>query len=317
MYYYDINVKKNYEQLTFLLTKSCNLTCSYCTQVRGSDGDMSVDLFNDVLNKTNSDKIRLHGGEPLMNIEVVKEALKHSVNKELWMTTNGYYADKLNPIEWMKFYTVGFSIDSVSYGEDVRTKSKSILNKIISNIKYVQSIPDIKRVHILATLPCDYNGSYNIINRVLDLNKETGVNIFRVSLSYNKCSSHDTFESGEVLTRYILDMIHAYIYIMENKLKIRLMFNKVEITKPQTCTIHDKSELTIDSNGLVGHCPHNHYSDPISSDKFDKIDFNEDSVCLYLTKGNKKDLSFLFHEIKDEYRDILEKLDHINRDFWI
>lgn len=83
----------------FIRFSSCNLRCSYC------DTDFKTDLHeydvNELLEEVNKyDKVHsisLTGGEPLIEIEFLKDFLK-KVNKKIYLETNGTLFDNLKQI---------------------------------------------------------------------------------------------------------------------------------------------------------------------------------------------------------------------------
>jgi cyclic pyranopterin phosphate synthase len=89
--------------IRFSITPRCNFDCVYCTahKPENSNGEeFSVDdikfLFS-VANELGIEKVRLTGGEPLIRSDIVDvvKALKSNHVKEIVLTTNGFYLEKI------------------------------------------------------------------------------------------------------------------------------------------------------------------------------------------------------------------------------
>ena len=85
---------KKYKKIYIEITNKCNLNCSFCSKTKKEKQEMSIEQFNEILNKIKdyTDIIYLHvKGEPLLHpkvIEFIKEAEKNNLKVNL--TTEHY-----------------------------------------------------------------------------------------------------------------------------------------------------------------------------------------------------------------------------------
>lgn len=146
----------------FLLTRKCNLNCTYCFEKdkSGADADLekiySVVLNNDDFLDLSPSRFYMFGGEPLLNVEFLDRfAQKILSNEELSqktkntyiksifhnITTNGTLIDKV--LEILKKYNASLQI-SLDGPEDVNDlcrvdyNGKGHFKEIINNIKLCQ-----------------------------------------------------------------------------------------------------------------------------------------------------------------------------------
>lgn len=131
----DIQMICSTRYITILLTKKCNLNCSYCDVIKKDQNTRSITLleFNKILDfiEFQSDmrpnlNIHFFGGEPTLNpnlidmIKSAKQRLDSKINLNLQMTSNlekhikyfneltnliivaSYHSEKANPYEWFK-----------------------------------------------------------------------------------------------------------------------------------------------------------------------------------------------------------------------
>lgn len=81
----------------------CNLNCDYCDtdfDIKSAKSYDSYQLFNK-LKESNAQVVSFTGGEPLMEVEFLKEFLKEfktSLNKKIYFETNGLLFEQLKEI---------------------------------------------------------------------------------------------------------------------------------------------------------------------------------------------------------------------------
>ncbi len=131
---------------TVWTTKSCNLNCKYCYEHENKEtGNMSIDIENKTLESIKkmiieSDKdihnIQFHGGEPLLNFELIKrfveeiEKVKGNSTIKYGMTTNGTIWN-CEIEEFFKKYKDSFSgYISISIDGDCKTHNE---NRVYAN----------------------------------------------------------------------------------------------------------------------------------------------------------------------------------------
>lgn len=138
------------------VTTRCNLYCDYCYEGKNkADLDMNAETADKVLDfisgKIKQDgvnekiKIVFHGGEPLLNISIIKYIMEnitkfHSKSEVFYsITTNGVLISESN-IDFLvnSFNEISISIDGTAQTHDLHRKNasgKGSYNKVINNAK--------------------------------------------------------------------------------------------------------------------------------------------------------------------------------------
>lgn len=73
---------------TIEITRQCFTKCAHCLRGAAQKKCMSVELFVNAVNKYDIQNITLTGGEPLINLDVLRECTYMSFSS-LWFTTSG------------------------------------------------------------------------------------------------------------------------------------------------------------------------------------------------------------------------------------
>ncbi|MFH1323497.1 MAG: TIGR04084 family radical SAM/SPASM domain-containing protein, partial [Methanobacteriota archaeon] len=122
-----------------ILTKECNLNCSYCEG--GSDTppkelQYQISDLKSFLSKDEAPVVEFYGGEPLLRIETMKKIMD-SMPGRFVIQTNGLFLDKLEPHYLKKFHSILVSIDGPKEVTDAN-RSGGVYDKIIRNIKFIR-----------------------------------------------------------------------------------------------------------------------------------------------------------------------------------
>ncbi|GFO97348.1 radical SAM domain protein [groundwater metagenome] len=122
-----------------ILTKECNLNCSYCGG--GSDtppGEIQYEIsdLNSFLSKDSSPVVEFYGGEPLLRIETMKKIMD-AVPERFVIQTNGLFLDRIGPEYLKKFHSILVSIDGIKEVTD-KNRSSGVYDKIIRNIRLIR-----------------------------------------------------------------------------------------------------------------------------------------------------------------------------------
>jgi uncharacterized protein len=138
-----------------ILTSDCNLQCKYCfgESLDDFDEDFGDDIEIDynLPRSINYDLALLdrfcrqdpecvltfYGGEPLMQIDKLRQIMDRMQPKHYMMQTNGLLLDKLEPRYVNRFHTLLVSID----GEEALTdhyRGKGTFRKVIDNLKLIK-----------------------------------------------------------------------------------------------------------------------------------------------------------------------------------
>ncbi len=134
-----------------ILTTDCNLQCRYCFGETLDDFDEDFGEFEldyslpkkvsydfkelaDFCRKDQDCTLTFYGGEPLLNIDAVRQIMDGVAVKHFMIQTNGLLLDKLEPQYINRFHTMLVSVD----GEEALTdyyRGKGTFRKAIENIK--------------------------------------------------------------------------------------------------------------------------------------------------------------------------------------
>lgn len=127
---------------------TCNLNCKYCD--RAEFGEPQEDIYDYnipikisyPIEKLKSfikeeDYITFYGGEPLLDIEIIKEIITKIKCKGFMTQTNGLLLNKIGKDYIKKFHTILVSIDGDEYITDLN-RGKDVHKKIMDNIKTIQ-----------------------------------------------------------------------------------------------------------------------------------------------------------------------------------
>jgi putative peptide-modifying radical SAM enzyme len=122
-----------------ILTKECNLNCSYCGG--GSDSppkeiQYSICDLKSFLSQDKAPVIEFYGGEPLLRIGTMKEIMD-AVSGRYVMQTNGLLLDKIEPRYLEKFHSILVSIDGTKEVTD-RERGKGVYDRIMRNVKIIR-----------------------------------------------------------------------------------------------------------------------------------------------------------------------------------
>jgi uncharacterized protein len=122
-----------------ILTKECNLNCSYCGG--GSDTppkelQYQISDLQSFLSKDQAPVVEFYGGEPLLRIETMKKIMD-SVPGRFVIQTNGLFLDKLEPQYLKKFHSILVSIDGPKEVTDTN-RNRGVYDKIIQNIRLIR-----------------------------------------------------------------------------------------------------------------------------------------------------------------------------------
>lgn len=148
----------------FVRFSSCNLHCAYC------DTDFKTDLqeydVNCLLNEVNKyDKVHsisLTGGEPLLEIDFLKEFLKKT-NKKIYLETNGTLYDNLKQVI--------NNIDIISM--DVKLPSTTGMNDLWNS--HEQFIEIAKEKELFIKVVFDTNITESEILKTIELAKKHNI----------------------------------------------------------------------------------------------------------------------------------------------
>ncbi|PVX26365.1 MAG: radical SAM/SPASM domain-containing protein [Candidatus Bathyarchaeum sp.] len=138
-----------------VVTNECNLQCRYCFGETMDDfdedfGEFELDyelpkhldypaeLLNRFCRKDPECVLTFYGGEPLLNLDAIREIMDGVKAKQFMMQTNGVLLDRLEPEYVNRFHTLLVSID----GEEKLTdyyRGEGTFRKVIDNLKLIKA----------------------------------------------------------------------------------------------------------------------------------------------------------------------------------
>lgn len=157
----NINLKKC-SRLILVISKLCNLDCKYCYASGGSYGNSEHKLMDlEMLKKSieavvdlfpeGIDNIQFFGGEPLVNIDIIEDAIQYIISymKEknlskpnFTIVTNGTLIDKRARDLFNKYFqSVTVSLDGNKHFNDLnrvfKNKKDSVYDIVVDKIKFL------------------------------------------------------------------------------------------------------------------------------------------------------------------------------------
>ena len=161
---------KKYKKIYIEITNKCNLNCSFCSKTKKEKQEMSIEQFNEILNKIKdyTDIIYLHvKGEPLLHpkvIEFIKEAEKENIKVNI--TTNGVLFK-----EHAKELGTCTNISKINFSLHSENNKENYLEDIFNNIKYLsKNTTVIYRLWTLKNKELDEK-STEIVNKIKEYYK--------------------------------------------------------------------------------------------------------------------------------------------------
>ena len=142
----EINDKKSFDCIHFMLTKRCNLKCIHCSSSCSPSEEDSLSLEDIKLILKNistlsPSNIVFTGGEPLLrnDLEQIVEATKKLMpDTNLILATNGTLISENNMHLLKLFNKIDISIDGVNEESCSKVRGIGVFDKVIKNIKFLQ-----------------------------------------------------------------------------------------------------------------------------------------------------------------------------------
>jgi uncharacterized protein len=138
-----------------ILTSECNLQCKYCfgesledfDKEFGDDIEVDYDLprnlsydlelLNNLCRQDPDCVLTFYGGEPLMQMDKLRQIMDKMAPKHYMLQTNGLLLDKLEPKYVDRFHTILVSIDGQEYLTD-SYRGVGTYRKVIENLKLIK-----------------------------------------------------------------------------------------------------------------------------------------------------------------------------------
>ncbi|HMD79171.1 MAG TPA: TIGR04084 family radical SAM/SPASM domain-containing protein [Nitrososphaerales archaeon] len=126
-------------QYFVVLTKECNLFCTYCGG--GSDTppreiQYSIEDLKAFLSRDRTPVVEFYGGEPLLRLRAMKEIMD-AVPGRFAIQTNGLFLGRLEPSVAQRLHTVLVSIDGPREVTD-RERGEGVYDRVTNNVALVR-----------------------------------------------------------------------------------------------------------------------------------------------------------------------------------
>ena len=251
--------KKILNKLTLNITSRCNLRCKYCYANFGTYSEYSLDDMSPVdaikyidsiidIGISHIDYIQFFGGEPLLAINTVEAVCKHF--------TELYEQQKIDSIPVFKMISNFVFNNQLIY--DVISKY---------NIRVTVSIDGSEKIHNMQRVFPNGNGSYNIIEKNIEVLKN---NVVGIEATYTKNHIENNI-SFKQLSKYLSNKFN----LPESSIMIVPVTGNEELEVPKDSKLlQDRNDGLIaeDANILFAYYPEK------QTDMFCSAGFN--SLCI-------------------------------------
>lgn len=124
-----------------ILTRRCNLNCSYCHGGEEVDPESeiqySLDELASFLNKDSNVQLMLYGGEPTLRIPLLLRLMDRFPNARFMLQTNGLLLNRI-PLKYLsRFHSILVSIDGREHITD-GYRSKGVYQKVLENVRWIK-----------------------------------------------------------------------------------------------------------------------------------------------------------------------------------
>lgn len=250
---------------TIWVTKMCNFRCEYCYEgIEKEKSFLKENTANDIVNfilnlceerKKYEIKIRFHGGEPLLNIKVIKQIISELEKKNInnrykfiyEMTTNGYLLNDDN-LEYVasKIQEISISLDGNKKSNDsmrILTNGEGTYDKVIENAKNFMKIRNDFSIRMTINTK-NVNEIYNNITHLIEQGFTSIISVIDIGDDKWNIETLDYLEEQ-------CNKIKEYIKVNKKNVDITLPING-EI-KGKTC-LGGISGFNIDTEGNLFPC---------------------------------------------------------------
>lgn len=275
--------------ITVAITNNCNFRCKYCYQaheIQSLSLKDAENLLSMIKNKIDDglQRLSIHwfGGEPLLNIQVLKYIDGHiqSYIKDTRckyyssITTNGFLLDKdmIKNLENVKIDSFQITLDGVGKLHDYNrtlADGSDTFDTIINNIKLL--VNKGKKVNIRYNV----NKKNKNIEPFIVFLKEEGL-LNKVSLNFNRTQK---FDKSEDLDDYYFETLEEYakalnqIYLVLLKYGIKIPFYH---SSGVNCKFDCVNNFLVDNNLEIYRCTSSEKSEEFKLGKIvnGRVDFN-------------------------------------------
>lgn len=248
--------QENIERLTLIVTRGCNLSCEYCFEKHFKEQKMEVAKAIGLVERYKPKVVKFFGGEPLMNLSLIRTLIDWYPDMMFEMTTNATFIKKLEPEYWKRFSSVNVSIDGAFERDNLRWTNYNLYKEVLDNIRYLNYITNGK-VIINITLSSDTMYDYSILERSLDLYALTGINKFDINLVIFD-SDNKLRLTKQDQDEFIIQSYEVFQYSVIETGAFDLTINETifaqEGSMTNCCAYRSKNQVAVNVDGYESHC---------------------------------------------------------------
>ncbi len=122
-----------------ILTKECNLFCSYCgggSETPPREIQYSISDLKSFLSQDSDPVVEFYGGEPLLRIQTMEDVMD-AIPGRFVLQTNGLFLDRIESQYLTKLHTILVSIDGTKEVTD-KERGKGVYNRVTHNLGLIR-----------------------------------------------------------------------------------------------------------------------------------------------------------------------------------
>ncbi|MFX1293849.1 MAG: TIGR04084 family radical SAM/SPASM domain-containing protein [Promethearchaeota archaeon] len=251
------------------LTLHCNLNCSYC-QATVEDSffppriNYSLKTLKSFIKKDPNAIIAFYGGEPLLELPLIKKIMDN-INVQCYiLQTNGLLLHKVPPDYLRRFHTILLSIDGREFITDLH-RGKGTYKKVLENARLIRRRRFKGELIARMTVTKEMNIYPEVIWLLQLENPQFDSVHWQIDLMFNDRALWNNMEYDWITLRYnpqITKLVSYWVKIMKKESKVlkiypflgvldRIFFNK-------TSKLHCGAGWiwqNICTNGIIAACP--------------------------------------------------------------
>lgn len=259
--------------IELMVCQCCNLACTYCYATEGeyhNPGWMSEEIGKKAIDflfahaKNDSVSISFFGGEPLINLTLIKKLVQYANKKALVLkkrvsyslTTNGTLINR-DTAEFLnknKFY-VSLSIDGNQQGHDLCRIDKKGHGSYVNSIKNIDLLNDTLMSFRATATP--HNSNYIAISEALYNLKETDFYIGEAMNCFITDNSLRLVEKSykDLIEQFMIDLEQDRIKKCKVNSLIYQNLKKIAFFEQRSCSCSAFiSSVAVDVNGIIYPC---------------------------------------------------------------
>lgn len=207
-----------YKEIYLMLTNACPNRCEYCyIKHRDKPSKMTIELAEDILKKCNPDRVIFFGGEPLLELDMIKYIVKKYYNQLKFQVVTSTTVNFKEFVKFNKQYPLneiqlswdGFNKNRLNYkGEDTSLKTyNNILYAMNEGMKFdIKCVISDDNVHQLEDIHNTFKDfkNKNISGQFVIAHRDLYIYEFYKQLEYNLIKTFDLDKMYKMHLNYIM-----------------------------------------------------------------------------------------------------------------